>query len=205
MVIGVMKKMNSIIKQMDDRVLLLNLYITQSITFVLAFIGIYFFYWRHGVSLLSFFEVNWPRDIIIGIALAIAVVIFNLILSRYLPEALIDDGGINEKIFGKRPLWHIFVISLVVAISEELLFRVVLQTQMGLWLTSLLFAIIHFRYLKKWMLFGMVLWVSLMIGWLYDYTGSVVGPMICHFLIDFILGCCLRYFSENLKSKHSKE
>ena len=130
-----------------------------------------------------------------GLAFLIAcgVIFLNLLLSNLLPKEYMDDGGINEKLFQKRSVAHIFVIAAVVSFAEELLFRVVLQAQLGLWLTSILFAVIHIRYLQKWVLFTSVLAVGTLIGWLYDFTGSVIGPMLCHFTIDFVLGCYLRF------------
>lgn len=47
----------------------------------------------------------------------------DFLLTHIVPEDSMDDGGINELLFGKRPLWHIVVISAVVAVCEELLFR----------------------------------------------------------------------------------
>ena len=51
----------------------------------------------------------------------------DFVLSRFVSEDSMDDGGINEMLFRKRPVWHIFVIALIVSICEELLFRGAIQ------------------------------------------------------------------------------
>ncbi len=99
-----------------------------------------------------------------------------------------DDGGINEMIFKNRPLWHIIIITLMVGICEELLFRGAIQYAFGPYWTSILFAAIHFRYLRHWIPTGWVFVSSYALGYIYIESGTLWAPILCHFMIDLISG-----------------
>ncbi len=58
------------------------------------------------------------------------------LLIRYVPEQWYDDGGINEKLFRSRSVPHIFIMTAIIAFCEELLFRGVIQTHVGLLLRA---------------------------------------------------------------------
>ncbi|WCK56040.1 CPBP family intramembrane metalloprotease [Aneurinibacillus sp. Ricciae_BoGa-3] len=180
-------------KGLSQRVLLLNVYISQGILFVIGLLGVFVFYMRKGMVLTDLFSFGNIRPaILLGAAAAGAVVAAEAAMIRVLPPQTFDDGGLNELLFKGLPYWHIAFIALVVAFCEELLFRGVMQPNLGLWATSALFALIHVRYLKKWVMFVTVLTVSLLLGWLYNRTGSIWSVITAHFLIDFILGCFSR-------------
>lgn len=186
--------MDQRIQGIDDRVLLLNLYLTQGVTLVLGILGFYVINVSHDVSVFTLFAFQ-PFGTVLGWSLALAggIILAELFLVYSLPKKHFDDGGINEKLFSDRAIWHIFIIASIVAFSEELLFRAVIQTKIGLFYASMLFALIHIRYLKKWVMFLTVIFVSLSLGWLYEYTGTIIAPMICHFVIDFVLAIMIRY------------
>ncbi|MBU9723991.1 MULTISPECIES: CPBP family intramembrane glutamic endopeptidase [Bacillaceae] len=185
-----MKKQGEIIKQLTDRELLLNLYITQFIILILAFTLSRFLFgtWFYPLELIT-----WDlQAVTLGVIAGLLVVLLELILVKWLPKHYFDDGGINERVFQKRSFLHIAFISAVVAFSEELLFRGVLQTYLGLLPASIIFALIHFRYLHKPFLFVFTVILSLFLGILYWYTGNLLTVMICHFLIDYLLGIAIR-------------
>lgn len=99
-------------------------------------------------------------------------------------------------IFGNRALWHIALLSLIVSICEEVLFRGAIQAAWGPYWTSILFAAIHIRYLQHWLMTGLVFSISYGLGWIYIQTGTLWTPIFAHFLIDFVMGCILRYRRE---------
>jgi membrane protease YdiL (CAAX protease family) len=178
------------IDQINDSTLLLNLYITQLFTLILGVIIIFF----QKNPILKEFIIQSPGTVLIwGLGYAGLFLGINMILSRYVPEDVSDDGGVNEKLFGKRPLWHILVISTIVAICEEILFRGAIQHAFGAYWTSILFAAIHIRYLKHWIMTALVFGVSYGLGWIYIQTGSLWTPIIAHLAIDFVMGCIIRY------------
>ena len=178
------------IDQLDDRTLLLNLYLTQALTLIIGIIWILITR-RNPLELLSIPESYQPW--LWGAGLGILVVIVDIAISRFVPDEATDDGGINERLFRNRPLWHIFVIALVVAICEEMLFRGAVQHSLGPYWTSILFAAIHIRYLRHWLPTLMVFSISYGLGTIYEWSGSLWAPIAAHFLIDLIMGAILRY------------
>lgn len=138
------------------------------------------FYWNLGVILLY------------GLLPAVLLALFEMILSYLLPKDIFDDGGINEKIFKEAPVPWIFMICVIVAISEEILFRGVIQTSFGYIFASSLFVLIHFRYLKKFILFIFIVLTSFLIGYLYELTQSMYVVITFHFVLDLSLGLFIR-------------
>jgi membrane protease YdiL (CAAX protease family) len=106
-------------------------------------------------------------------------------------------GGVNDRIFRSRAVWHIAVISLVVAICEELLFRGAIQHAIGPYWTSIVFAAIHVRYLRHWIPTGLVFSISYGLGFIYEESGTLWAPIIAHFAIDFIMGLIIRFRRES--------
>ncbi|WP_438445570.1 lysostaphin resistance A-like protein [Gorillibacterium sp. sgz5001074] len=178
------------IHDLDDRLLLINLYLTQGLTLLL---GLAIMAWQrqNPLKLLAI-----PPNItpfLWGAVFAALVLAADLLISRWVPEEMTDDGGVNEMLFGSRPVWHIAVISLVVSLCEELLFRGAVQHAWGPYWTSILFAAIHVRYLRHWLLTGMVFGISYGLGTLYDWSGTLWAPVAAHFIIDLSMGLILRY------------
>ncbi|WP_270171629.1 CPBP family intramembrane glutamic endopeptidase [Paenibacillus sp. SYP-B4298] len=182
------------VDQIDDRMLLINLYMTQALTLIIGIIWI-LLQRRNPFLLLKMPEslhfLYW------GAGLAVVVVIVDLLLSRWVPEEATDDGGVNERLFRKRSWWHIIVLSFVVAVCEEMLFRGALQHAFGAYWTSIIFAAIHVRYLKHWIPTGLVFSISYGLGWIYEYTGSLWAPIVAHFVIDAVMGFIIRYRRES--------
>ncbi|MDR6884414.1 CPBP family intramembrane glutamic endopeptidase [Bacillus sp. 3255] len=185
------------VNDLNDRTLLLNLYITQLLTLIIGIIIVFF---QSNNKIISMFTFQGGYSIFIwGSLFAIAVLGVDVLISRWVPKEVSDDGGINEMIFGNRPLWHIAVISFIVAVCEEILFRGAIQHAWGPYWTSILFAAIHIRYLQHWLMTGMVFSISYGLGWIYVQTGSLWTPIVAHFIIDFVMGCILRYSKEEEK------
>lgn len=177
------------IEEIDERLLLLNLYVTQGLSLAL------------GLLLLAVQRINplrmlhlgdWKWVLIWGTGLALAVLVVDVVISRWVPEEITDDGGMNEKLFRNRSFWHIALICAIVSICEEMLFRGAIQQAWGPYWTSILFAAIHVRYLKSWLMTGLVFIISYGLGWVYDITGTLWCPILAHFLIDFIMGMIIK-------------
>jgi len=176
--------------ELDDRMLLVNLYLTQAVTFIIGIVVVFF----QSRSAIGLFKLpTSPAAWGWAALFAAAVLALDWLIARWVPEDVTDDGGINKKLFGRRPLWHIALLSLIVAICEELLFRGAVQHAFGPYWTSILFAAIHVRYLRHWLMTGMVFAISYGLGKLYVWTGSLWAPIAAHFLIDFVMGCIIRY------------
>ncbi|GAA0367162.1 CPBP family intramembrane glutamic endopeptidase [Bacillus horti] len=181
------------LNQVSNRVLYLNLAVTQA---GLALIGgiIYFFFLRQDLPLKELYHFDeLGFALLVGAGFAVCVVTLDVVLMKLLPEDYFDDGGVNERLFRDVNVWQIAIIALGVAVVEEFLFRGVLQNLIGLFWSSVIFALLHFRYLKKWLYSVLIIGISLGFGFMYEWTGSLWGMILAHFLIDFILGILIRY------------
>ncbi|MFD1955769.1 CPBP family intramembrane glutamic endopeptidase [Paenibacillus thailandensis] len=176
--------------QLNDRLLLINLYVTQALTLIIGLIWL-LFQRQNPLRLLEFPEglhfLAW------GAGLAAAVIAADLVLSRWVPEEASDDGGINEMLFRERPIWHIVLICLIVSVCEELLFRGAIQHSFGPYWTSIIFAAIHVRYLRHWIPTGLVFSISYGLGWIYIESGTLWAPIVAHFLVDLVMGLIIRF------------
>ncbi|UII54674.1 CPBP family intramembrane metalloprotease [Cytobacillus spongiae] len=184
-------KYEQVIKEISDRELFFHLFATQILLLTIAFIlGIILFN-----SYSAFFDLflweDW-RILSIGGLAGLAVVFLDLWLMKWLPKALYDDGGLNEKLFQNKTVIQIALIAAMVAISEEILFRGVIQTHFGLVLSSVIFALVHYRYLFNWFLFINVTALSFLIGYIYFLTNNLLVTIFMHFVIDFLLGVMIR-------------
>lgn len=192
-----------LIKEIPDKELLKSLYVTQILLLTIALLlGIFLFNSYH-----TFFSIfNWKDpNLFVGAGAGMAVVIVDIILMKLLPAKWYDDGGLNERIFQKRNYYEIAGIAALVAAAEEVLFRGVLQTHFGLITASLLFALVHYRYLFHFFLFLNVTGLSFFIGFIYDRTENLAVTIIMHFIIDFLLGCLIKIkYDKNKKEQEGK-
>ncbi|MBP2240712.1 membrane protease YdiL (CAAX protease family) [Cytobacillus eiseniae] len=180
------------IKELSDRELVFHLYLTQIILLTIAVI----------LGMILFDDVgeftqlfNWEdRNILlIGGGAGLVVVLLDFTLMKILPSSYYDDGGLNERIFRNRSISHIALMAAMISISEEILFRGIIQTNVGLVFASIIFAVIHYRYLFNWFLFLNIILLSFFIGYLYEVTGNLVVTIFMHFIIDFLLGVLIKY------------
>lgn len=178
----------------SDRALLVNLYVTQAVVLAAA-VMVLRFQERSLFHLLVLPEnaewMAWGGGMA-GLALGA-----DWLVTKWAPEGAMDDGGVNERLFASRPVWHIALISLTAAVGEELLFRGAIQHFLGVFWSSALFAAVHVRYLHRWLMTGLVFGVSVGLGWIYELTGTLWAPILAHFLIDFISGCIIRFRGES--------
>jgi uncharacterized protein len=191
-----------IINELSDRELLFHLYLTQLILLAVSFILGLFIY----RDLSFFYELfNWQdRDILkMGVTTGLLVVLLDLLLMKVLPNKFYDDGGLNERIFQNRNVFQIAIIAFIVSYSEELLFRGIIQTQFGLIAASVIFALIHYRYLFNWFLFCNIVTLSFVIGLLYSWTGNLAVTFTMHFIVDLLLGLFIMMKNKKSQSKGS--
>jgi membrane protease YdiL (CAAX protease family) len=182
------------VDQLNDKMLLINLYITQALTLIIGITWI-LLQGRNPIDLMAI-PTTW-NFAYWGGGIALFVLAVDLGISRFVPEEASDDGGVNERLFLKRPIWHIAVISLIVSLCEELLFRGAVQHSFGPYWTSILFTAIHVRYLKHWIPTGLVFSISYGLGWIMIQSGSLWAPIVAHFLIDLVMGCIIRFRRED--------
>jgi len=186
------KKQAEVIKMMTDQEVTLQLILTQLLLLILSILGSFFLFDSFWSDWKSIFEVTFKDWIWFGVLPGFIVLLIDFILMNSLPKQYYDDGGINNKVFKSRSIPGIIGVTLLVAISEEMLFRGVLHTEYGYWAASLLFALLHFRYLSKIVLLISVLFVSFFIGYMFELTGSLTVTITAHFIIDVVLAMWIR-------------
>lgn len=191
-------KQSELIKDMTDKEVLFHLYLTQLVLVAIALVLAVFLF-EDFSQFQSIWEPEYIEIFVWGGLTGMAVITIDLFLMKILPKKYFDDGGINEKVFERRSILHIFVLCWIIAIVEEVLFRGVIQTSFGLIFASFLFALTHIRYLKKWLLLVIVTALSFLLGWIYDLTNNLYTTIFAHFLIDFVFGVKIRI--EYLKRK----
>ncbi|MGP3608261.1 lysostaphin resistance A-like protein [Anoxybacteroides rupiense] len=196
-----MSRQSKQIQTMSDREVLRHLYVTQGLLLIISS-GLGWFL-LDGTSFERMWRWETATVVLYGGGGALLVLALEFLLLCYLPKEWYDDGGINEKLFQTRSLPHLLWPCLVIAFTEEWLFRGVLQTRFGLLVASLIFAVLHVRYLAKWFSFIMVMLLSFFLGYLYAWTGILWVTISAHFFINFVLAVHIRL--DYLQAKHPED
>ncbi|GAB3052683.1 CPBP family intramembrane metalloprotease [Virgibacillus ainsalahensis] len=185
-------KQSELIKQLSDEELTKQLIWSQFIFLIIGFI-LSLLLFENILDWLLYFTWDIKEILLYGIVTGLIIVIMDMILIFVFPKRYYDDGGINERIFKNQSIRYIVLISFMVAVSEEILFRGVVQTTFGYVFASFLFALVHIRYLKKTVLLISVLFVSFYIGYMFELTENLAVTIAAHFTVDFLLGLFIRF------------
>ncbi len=131
-------------------------------------------------------EIAWGAELGLGVLAGGAVVLLSHImtratrwgenLARAMAEAL---GPISTP--------DAILLAFASGMAEEMFFRGALQPRVGWVAASLLFGIVHFvprREFLPWTFFAIA--VGFFFGALFDYTGSLVAPILAHSLVNAI-------------------
>ncbi|MFK3937923.1 lysostaphin resistance A-like protein [Alkalihalobacillus sp. NPDC078783] len=183
---------------LTTRILYLNAYLTQVVLLIVAGALI----WVFNIPVAQMVQLQSdPILPLIGIGIIVASIVLLLewVLTKIVSKEALDDGGINKLIFGRMSLIHILFFCLIVSVVEELLFRAVIQTLIGIVGASVLFAVIHVRYIKKPVLFGVMVAVSFSLGLLFQWTNHLAAPITAHFFINFIAALLIRFPLKRLR------
>jgi membrane protease YdiL (CAAX protease family) len=130
------------------------------------------------------------RAIGLGILLAVVLSVVNITLyhvgRRFRRPAAVYDFIENElfPIFRRCTISSLVILLVLVGLGEELLFRGVLQREIGLIGASALFGILHGPSRTLWPL---AVWAAVMgacLGWAYEASGTLVVPALAHALYD---------------------
>ena len=169
--------------EISKKVLLLNIIISQVIIIGIGLILIYTIYQEFTFSSLLRFEIDkiTIAVIIMGSGLLILLqLLFHKFVSK---EKLYDE--VNKILIEKFSLKQLFFIFLCGSIVEEFLFRGILQPELGIWVTSILFTLTHYRYYKKFYILIEVFLMGIILGLTYAVTSLLWVPIICHFVVNY--------------------
>jgi membrane protease YdiL (CAAX protease family) len=119
-----------------------------------------------------------------GLGLGLAVVLLTRALLRWsrLGRELFDWFA---GLLGPLTAGQALLLAALSAAGEELLFRGAMQPSLGLWLTSLVFALLHFPgrlRLWPWTLSAGLL--GLGFGFIAERSAHLGGPLLAHFIIN---------------------
>lgn len=156
-----------------------------------------------GITLVGFiednpwsFEFNWftPMEVLpqllIGLIIgAVAGFIAWWMINR--KDMLLIKKKYGVLIYNfKLTIWEILFLSFSAGVGEEFLFRGIIQTYWGIWITAIFFVAIH-GYLdprdNKMMRYGLFMTLVIgILGYLKIHFG-LIAPMAAHFAIDVVL------------------
>lgn len=89
----------------------------------------------------------------------------------------------------------VVVLALLSSAGEELLFRSLLQPWMGLWPQALLFGLVHqLPGPSRWVWAAWAFGVGLVLGALFQLTGSLLGPLAAHALVNGVNLTFLKHY-----------
>lgn len=126
-----------------------------------------------------------PVSVTLALALAAAVVGTSRALERRFRWAQQITTELARRL-GPLTTAEIAVFSGASGVAEELFFRGAMQPTLGLWVTSLIFGVAHGYFDRRflaWMAMATV--VGLALGALASFTGSLLGPILAHFTVNY--------------------
>ena len=108
------------------------------------------------------------------------------------PVRDLEDGF--RDLIGPLTVGDVFLAALASSVGEELFFRAAIQPLVGLWIASIIFAVLHWgpsRQFSAWPI--LALGAGLILGGLFEYFQMVWASIIAHFTVNFVN---LRYLSQ---------
>jgi len=148
-------------------------------------------YW-HGLTWSQVIQPTW-QDTALGLALTVLMLLMavagSIASQRWEAWAFLNRWMRQvAPLFSAIRFKEMAVLSVVAGFGEEALFRGVIQPLLGVWLASLLFAVVH---VLRWDSDGLKMIAfytpfGLLLGGLYALTQNLWGCCIAHTLYDFV-------------------
>ena len=129
-------------------------------------------------------EPGWSA--LIGTAAGLLVVFLSqLSVSRFSWARRLEEEF--ARILGPLTMFEVVLLALLSGVAEEAFFRGALQPSAGFILTSLIFGLLHVGPSKTYLPWtAMALIMGFALGAMYIWTGTLIAPILCHFLINTI-------------------
>ncbi|MGG0775408.1 CPBP family intramembrane glutamic endopeptidase [Bacillus rugosus] len=152
------------------------------------------------LTIQNFLSINKPIKMIVNTCIAsLALLLFGVVLSLYIPSKYIDD---TNKSYQNFSLLSVFAFMLLGALFEELLFRGIIQNLLFIFIenqwiailiTTLFFLGFHIQYFKKPIMLINISIPSLTFGWIYFATNNIFVPFVAHFLMNLGITLLFKY------------
>ncbi len=157
-------------------------------------------------------QVDWERVGLVSLLFVVGLPIVGILswVNMQIPlsgnmEAM--ESQVNEAIktllgSGNIPM-VVFIMGLIPAIGEELVFRGVIQKSLENWtnrphlsilLAGAIFSLIHFQFAG----FLPRMFLGMLLGYAYYYSGSILVPMVLHFLFNATQAVAMVVYPEML-------
>ncbi len=176
--------------EISKRVFLLNIILSQVIISVVGLLLVFTIF--KDVSLSNLFEFKFgQKDLVVILVGSSLLILLQIVFHKFLTsEKLFDE--LNIILMQKFNLKELFIIFLGGSFAEEFLFRGILQPELGIFVTSILFVIIHFRYYKKFYILVEVFLMGIILGLTYAITSLLWVPIVCHFLVNYLTAVLIK-------------
>lgn len=153
--------------------------IVQAVILILAFIIAYF----AKIHLIQELKFSKPALLSLPVALFFIVASGLFYLFRQKIKFMHMDWIIDTlyiPVFGQFTIWQMIIAALISGCCEELLFRGVLMKLMGVYISSIIFGLLHMGH-KNLIASGIwIMFMGFILGELYIYTGSLIAPIAAH-------------------------
>ena len=126
------------------------------------------------------------RDLLLGTAVGAGLAVGTRLFAARLAFGRRMVGALAALV-GPLTLPTCTAVALASSVGEEFLFRGVIQPELGLLWTSVLFAVVHVPVeaaLRPWPFFAFGM--GLLLGGLYQWTGSLPAPIAVHFTLNWL-------------------
>lgn len=176
----------------------------------LSAIGIAIVFFAHG-KLTEIFDFGsekeqWIKQLAIGLSAGGILLLTSEILNSYSVSYRQFKRDV-EKILGPTSFIGGIYLAVLSGFGEEIFFRAALQPWLGLWFTSIIFGLLHLSPGLK--ISSWTLWAAfsgLLLGWLFERTGSIWVPIYAHIFVNGVSIQRLRYsFRKRIAPKNKKE
>lgn len=120
----------------------------------------------------------------IGAGVGLAVVVLFRLFKAVGPLRALEEE--LAKVLGRVDMRIAFYIALFSSVGEEALFRGAMQNAWGLHWASAIFGSLHVLNARTWIWMVLAWGMGYAMGGLYIWTGDLLAPVACHFVINFI-------------------
>lgn len=140
--------------------------------------------------------INPVLPVIYGLLLGVIIIIISIFMNK-VSESARNLSKELKKLLGDISQTDVWIFAAASAIGEEMFFRGPLLYHAGLILSTVIFALLHGFFEKKfilWSIFALI--VGFGLGELKIITGGVLSPIIAHFTINLINLFLIRHESD---------
>lgn len=128
----------------------------------------------------------WLAHGALGLGVGLAMVVASRVATSRFAWAsrLADEFRALLGTFHRR---EALAVALLSSVTEELVFRGLLQPAVGLWLAAAVFAALHVGPTPRFLPWTAMAFVAgLALGWLFEQTGNLLAPIVAHATVNYL-------------------